>query len=147
MAALAKGRLLPDVKLFNSTHGGYIIDYVMEVSDTIYKGSFVELLAAGQVQPANVGSALQVIGIALETVTASAVAGAFTVPLLCGALIEHAVTGSVIASIGIKDVVYASDDQTLTTTVGTNALFGWFVQLTGTATGLVQMAQPGQTVA
>ena len=52
MAALAKGRLVPDVKQFNHTQGGYIIDYVMEVSDTIYKGSFVELLAVVLAQKA-----------------------------------------------------------------------------------------------
>ena len=147
MAALTAGRLVPDTKLWNSEFGGYIIDFQMAATDTIFKGSYVEFLATGYVQPAGVGTSLQGAGIALETVINAGAAGAKTCPILVGAVIEAAVTTVVIGMLETHDLVYASDDQTLTTTAGTSALMGWVVQLTGTARGLVQMGRPGQTVA
>ena len=140
MTALATGRLMPDVKQFHNIFGGYLLDYVILDTEIIYKGAFVELLATGEVQAANIGASLQVVGIATETVDNTD--DGLSVTLLVGALIEHAVVGGVIGSIG--DAIFCTDDNILTITDSTgDAVAGWYVAQTGTAQGLVQMTMPG----
>jgi len=124
--------------------GGFVMDYQVAASDIIYEGSYVEVLAAGHIQPAGVGSSLQGAGIALETVDNSAgSAGDKTCKVLVGCVVADALTATV-ANIG--DAVYASDDQTLTVTASTNAIMGWMLQITGTNTALIKLKYPGQPI-
>lgn len=141
MAALAVNRLVPVTKMIDAVQGGIVLDMAVVASDIIYQGAFLEVLAAGHVQPAGVGASLQGAGVALEKAdNASGAAGDITVPVLVGAIVQHACTAT-IANIG--DPVYASDDQTLTVTAGTNALMGWCVQFVSANVILVWMKPPG----
>lgn len=142
MTALAEKRISAPTLMQDQVHGGIIADMAVIDDDILYEGSYLEVLAAGHVQPAGVGSSLQGAGLALETVdNAGGAAAAKNIRVQMGCFVEDAITAD-IGNIGAP--VYASDDQTLTVTAGTNALMGWLVQITGTNRGIVKLKYPGQ---
>lgn len=142
MTALAEKRINVQTLMQDQVHGGIIAHMGIVADDIVFEGGYLEVLAAGHVQPAGVGSSLQGAGLALETVSnAGGSASDKFVQVLIGCFVEDAITAT-IANIG--DPVYASDDQTLTVTAGTSALMGWLVQFTGTNRGIVKLKYPGQ---
>lgn len=143
MTALAAARTLPDMKAIDHATGGIVLDMAVIADDIVYKGAFMEIIAAGHVGPLNSGTAIDFAGIALETVSnVNGSAADVNVKVLTGpVIIDHAVTGADISSIG--DIVYAADDQVLTMVATSNEAMGWFLQLTGTAKGLVLMKTIG----
>jgi hypothetical protein len=114
--ALSADRIVPDTKQWNPQHGGYVINYTVGTSATVYVGSFVRLGTAG-ITPCAGTSTEPCLGIALEGGVATE-----TVKVLVGAMIQHDVTSTTIANIG--DPVYCSDDETLVLTSTTNEPFG-----------------------
>lgn len=142
MAALTGNRLVT-TKQMDSVQGGIVVDMpAYGTADVLYKGAILEILATGYVQPANIGSSLQVAGICLEEVTTTAVAGAVTAKVLVGAMVEHAITATV-SSVGA--LVYATDDQTLSLVETLTTRVGWFVAMTTTANvAIIKFKYPGQ---
>ncbi len=134
--ALSAFRLV-DTKQKDPLTGGIVIDYTVAASTTIYQGAFVTIDAGGDIIPCATGTATDCLGIAQETVDNSSGAdGDLTCPVLVGAVIEHALTATVA---NIDDPVYASDDETLTLTAGTDSFVGQIIQLSAANTVLVQM--------
>ncbi|UCC31926.1 MAG: DUF2190 family protein [Phycisphaerales bacterium] len=143
MTALAANRALPDTKQLDNVQGGMVIDYAVQSAEIIYAGAFVKVDSTGYIAAAGGTDTVKCVGVAQEKADNSAGAnGAKTAPVLVGAVIDHAVTGATVASIGSK--VYAKDDQTLTMTSTSHNVLGYFIQLTGAAKGLIKCAWPGQ---
>jgi len=147
MAALTADKATPNVVNFDAVQGGWVLDMPVAASDIIYRGSFVEVDTLGGVQPADVdaGTVAGFGGIALEKAdNSSGSLSDINCKVLVGAVIQYAVTGAIVASVG--DVVYCSDDQTLTTTSTTNTACGWIIgHVTGT-TCIIKLAFPGQNI-
>lgn len=150
MAALSADRLVPSV-IQGHASTGYVVNYGVEAAEIVYKGALVEVSADGYAQAANVGTGgagIFFLGIALEqsdNSASGAANGDTNVDVLVGAVIEHAVAGATVASIG--DEVYASDDQTLTTTATSNVAVGWVVGHVSGTTCIVQTLTPAQDIA
>lgn len=121
---------------------GLTLDFPMTASITIYKGSFVSAATAtGLAKVLTAVAADPFIGIALETKT-SAATGTTRIKTLMGAIIEYPVTGGTQAQCG--NLVYASDENTLTVTAGTNTFVGRIIKLITGTTCLIACAKyPG----
>lgn len=146
MSALTADRKVKTRKIdFNQ--GGLEVSYTVAASTTIYEGAFVRIDAGGDLVPCdgNDDAATPCVGLALEHADNSNGADAdISVKVLIGAVIRSGI-GSEVKAV-IADVVYSSDDQTLTLTA-TNEFVGWVVGMSneGASEFLVKMAWPGQT--
>ena len=142
MAALTAGRKVITKKI-DKDHGGFVSDYTIAASTTIYEGAFVRMDAGGDIEGAGSTSVEPCLGIALETVDNSAGSdGDKTCKVLVGGIIEHDVASTTVANIG--DVCYCADDQTLNLTVTTNELCGWIINFISGDKCIVKMNWPGQ---
>ena len=128
MATLAKAT----PRVFASSE---YMDYGMVASDTIYEGALVGLFS-GYARPLQAGDTF--LGVATETKTNGSTAGETTINVATVRPFIMDVTGvSDVTSISLP--VYASDDDTLTLTEGSNSLVGIII---GHESGASCMIQP-----
>lgn len=143
MAALAKEQTVRAVYGDN----GFIAEYEMVASDTVFKGGIVGLAAAGTVAPSPVGGD-NMAGIALETVdNETGAASAKKCKVLIGAVIEVPYAAQTIAIIG--DPVFAKTDNVADlslTSSGAYDQLGFVVAVPATGTLHVRMLVPGEQV-
>lgn len=136
MAALTADRTVPNLHAIASGSGGYIIDIGVAASTTIYKGSFVEPDAGGDI--IGTSTTAGTIGLALEKADNSSGAdNDITCKVLVGGVIEHTIGSATRADIG--KIVYASDDQTLTFVATSNSKVGVCIGMNTAAEAIVQM--------
>ena len=146
MAALTALRKVATRKV-DPNQGGLEIHYTVAASTTIYEGAFVRIDAGGDLIPCdgNDAASTPCYGLALETIDNSGGSdGDLSCRVLVGGFIVSVVGSATLANLG--DVVYCSDDQTLTL-IATNEFVGWLVGMSGAGTDsfVVKMAIPGQT--
>lgn len=134
MAALTAGRLV-DTKQLDAVQGGYVQDFLIVDADIIFQGALVTYNATGELTPAAVGVGKMVLGIAQATVDNAA--DGLRCPVLVGGVIVHDVTSTTQANIG--DPVFATDDQTLVLTPGTNPYAGQIIQFVSGDECIIQM--------
>jgi len=105
---------------------GVVQSAPMVATDTIYRGAIVMHNAAGFLAPAATGAGSFFAGIAEEQVTNTGSAGDKNCKYKRTGVYLLTSSGLAQADIGTK--VYASDDQTLTTTSTNNVLVGQIVE-------------------
>jgi len=113
-------------------------DYPVVASDKIFEGSLLGW-SSGYVRPLVAGD--EFAGVAVATAdNSSGSAGDITVRCATTVPFHMNVTGATVASNGVA--VYASDDDTLTTTEGANSLVGYIVRFVS-GTECVIQPEPG----
>ena len=136
MAALAANRATA------SRNTGAIRSYPVVASDIIYAGSMVHVNSDGYAAPAAASaSSTGVVGVAIEKVdNSSGSAGDLDVMVQEG---EFLVAATSIAQTSVNLLVYASDDQTVDETQGTNEpIAGILTEVVSATSGWVLMG-PG----
>lgn len=116
-------------------HTGIYRDLEMIASDIIYEGSLVGLNGSGYARPLQAGD--QPIGFATKQAdNSSGSAGDVKVRCQISGAIELTISGVAITDIG--SAVYASDDDTFTTTAGSNSYIGRIVARPESDTALIE---------
>lgn len=109
--------LTDDIKLEEKP--GHLVDSPVVASDIIYQGALVKHNAAGYIAPAAAESGAVFAGVAYERVdNSSGAAGDKMVRVI--KMGTFLLTGSGFTQANVGASVYASDDQTISTTQGTN---------------------------
>lgn len=108
----------------------------------VWKGGMVAVVAGyGTAAAAAAGAGTFVVGIAQQSVdNAGGANGALSVNVMC----EEAflLAGSGLAQTNLEATVYATDDQTITTTAGTNSKVGTIIQFVSATSAWVYIGVP-----
>ncbi len=144
MAALTKAQT---VRAVYAGRDGFIAEYEMVASDTVFKGGIVGFNAAGNVAPSPITGDL-IAAIALETVDNEAgAAGAKKCRVMVGAVIEVPFAGKTISVIG--DMVFAKTDNLADVSMTATSVYdqlGYVVAVPATGTLHVQTRKPGDNI-
>jgi len=130
--ALSADRLVTTKQL--NLVDGQVLDLRLAASKTIYKGGLTCVLASsGLIQPCGSGTVTteHFAGIALEQKTSGA-SDDIKCKILINAQFEHAVPSVAVASLGA--LVYATADNVLTLTPGSNLIVGRILKVYSTTT-------------
>lgn len=134
MTALSAARATQSRNLLNIDRR-----YQMAASTTIYAGGLVMLKSDGYAVPATASASNQgCVGVAAKTVVNSGADGAAEVAVLCGEFLLNA-TSIAVTSLNLK--VYASDDNTVDETQGTNEpVAGLLIEVVSSTSGWVAVS-------
>ena len=135
MAALTEARQTKSRSL------GKRVSYLMKASTTIYAGGFVMIDSNGLATPATAEASNQgCVGVAAETVTSTA-SGGERIAVQEGIFL---IGGASLAQSDVGSKAYASDDQTCSTTQGTNEpACGVVVEFVDASNGWVEVSLTG----
>lgn len=103
-----------------SRKDGSIVSHPVSGSVTIYKGALCKITAAGYLAPMAAEAGAFMAGVAYESTVNSGSAGAKVCRVWADGIFELAGTGFAQSDVGSS--VYASDDQTVSTTQGSNEI-------------------------
>lgn len=105
---------------------GMVVEYPVEALNEIYIGTFVGWdTSEDALESCPSGAADEFIGIALERKTGGAADGDVTCKVLVGAVIEKTLAS--VAATNLGDLVYADNNNDLSTTSTSNTLVGRIV--------------------
>lgn len=121
-------------------HSGREFRRVVLNTNVIYKGAIVGVNAAGTAQKAAAGVTMQVMGIALQTVTGNA-SGTNKVDILAGSFEFHnSTSGDLIENDDAGKLCYAADDQTAAlTATGSRPVLGRILGIADTGKVIVKI--------
>lgn len=132
------------ITTFEQNGQKHMIKYKVAASTDIYAGAFVKVNGSGYLVPCDGSSGESCIGIALGQALNTGSNGDLSVTVSIGEVIEHAISGITIASVG--EPIYTDDDETLTIT-SSNEQAGWIQAVPTGGTAIVKMLESaGQNI-